>query len=1024
MNADFSGINAFSPPWELKPNQLVAADNWIFQGGSLIQRPAFIGQLTQPMSAAIAPVMIDFVDASGNVTLIFVCAGKLYKLPPGGSNAIELLLPDGSSFAFNSAGVRMCRINDWIYIIDGVGGLVRASLSGGAYYVGMNAPQNPVTVALTNIPLDPMTSTAGWTDDNIITNGDQVNIYLNGQYNSGILTNHPYSQGDPDAGGFSFLGAGLRFYTGGESGGEVPASYPNTWACPSMPGQGLYLTANRPNYLITNDPGRTTVQFYVRVDYFQFNAAAAVVLALSAYDATNTIIAAETVTFQPPVAATTPDAPLYQDWVFTFPSLLIPEIEFVNLSIVGAPDNKGGTTLIYISNVIVNAMDNALNPTLSGTGAGIALTRGSATDPKYNSSAQFGKMGGCRLTHDYGGPQDWTGNNIIAVALRGASSLVANGLAMVFDFATDDGSGGQVHHYTNDCIIASDGSYAAADLAVIDPAVLAAFRWFGVVFTADWTNQTRLPSITVGPVTASGNLSITNSGQTQVNFAAYEWYETEDQVISVGDEIEGNPSPVSASLNPTFDLAAAYVTKSSDSPVNGATTTNYKFYRVGGVFTDGFARLIASVPVGADVAYGTDPLNPYYSWNHTTGILLDNTPDTWLFLADILSFTHGVPPTGAQAMCAAGARLWLGVEADLWASGIISESAVYFNDVNLPNSPTLAIEGAEFQCGGSEYPIMALYPIGTSPADVEGTNSFNSAVISLKRNTFWTISGNSAVNYSASEQPYEPGIGLEAPLLVCRDSVFTVAFLAGDRMHIYPIYYRRHVLDQAQVSQAVEPLLYPGRGLGTQPIPSSALQGAWMQYHDGRVLIGIPAPGGTANTLIYVLDTRNQGWLRWVPPVSITGALSIPPQIAEGENYAMYAGGADGQIYLCDPASFQDQATPLAPLAPIPASALTRGMGMDSPGGYVPSVRAVSAAVDLEGTGTLNVTVTPWQNGVPLPNADVFDPYTLSDDKPMFECSGQVEGKYVTCEVEVDVTGPVRLSAVQVTTVPGRISRG
>src|SRR6185437_11422233 len=121
-----------------------------------------------------------------------------------------------------------------------------------------------------------------------------------------------------------------------------------------------------------------------------------------------------------------------------------------------------------------------------------------------------------------------------------------------------------------------------------------------------WT--TPYYSLPLGPITEPGNLSI--------GLADYQYYVAEKAIINPTNAIIGNPSIASSPVTPVFATAQVNIIIPSDCPVNTSAPANvpigqlyYLLGRRGGAWND--VRVVAVAPANADVAYGSDPTNPY-----------------------------------------------------------------------------------------------------------------------------------------------------------------------------------------------------------------------------------------------------------------------------------------------------------------------------------------------------------------------------------------------------------------------------
>lgn len=457
----------------------------------------------------------------------------------------------------------------------------------------------------------------------------------------------------------------------------------------------------------------------------------------------------------------------------------------------------------------------------------------------------------------------------------------------------------------------SAGQYLTVDISTVPSTILSGAQYLYLQIVNDLTDSVDLTNLaTFGAISAAGNFS--------VNTADYYWYVTETAVIDPYNQIQSNPSPPTLTFTPSMVQAQADITLPAGYPQN-AVTTEYNFWRIGGVWSD--PRLIATVPVNADVAYGSDPLNPYYSWNHTTKTLLDNTPDIFLAVATLMSFSRDPMPTNINALTEYNGRLFAAV------GNIIYVSWLYNSDNSAPLYTTLVLnlDDPDYPIEGANFPVSSdvtdtvvrMVPYGTP---VQAANEFGGGLAVYCKRSVWLLQGTNSSNFSLQQYPYTPGVGLIAFHGVTRIDADRMAFMGPDRLHLFP---PQNDSSSKDPGLPIQPQLYP--------VPPQTLQNqvafskSWMVFHDQKIFLGCPIPEGSANTVAWVYDLRVGGWTRWTGPAAggafplaglqITGAMSLPPN-NNGAQYDLYLYGIDGQIYRYT--GTVDRYTPLSASAAIP----------------------------------------------------------------------------------------------------------
>lgn len=360
--------------------------------------------------------------------------------------------------------------------------------------------------------------------------------------------------------------------------------------------------------------------------------------------------------------------------------------------------------------------------------------------------------------------------------------------------------------------------------------------------------------------------------------------------------------------------------------------------------------------------YTRDLSNPNYTWNHTTGVLLDNTSDTFLGInATVFEQGRNTPPTGAQAIAVWQGRLWLAVGSTLYASWSIqanAEGGLYFTIVDIPTDPSLAVKGFTYTIAGDDNdPIQAIVPAPTGE------------LLIFKQLSAYRVFGTDPTNFEI--QPISPagvtqacgsmGVGLSAPKAVAVDVLGQcVWFLAANGIWKYAggvVQYAgtnlRGVLDGSVINNP------------------TAWANIAMSMHNMKLYIFAPVlTTDNVNTCAWIYDTFVGTWSQSTGAhYQFTGATSLS---AASDANAIFYTGFDGQIYT--ESGWADQATPTAQPVPITWTLQTRGLGREDGGGTarysetIPSM-AYLAGIASEDT-TLTVIVGPiTYNGATAANA-------------------------------------------------------
>lgn len=265
----FRGVNLQMPPERLPASDFQMADNMWIIGGELWTRPGkhamFTVALPNPIYALTAYAVASASDSTIITTwLMFVSGGKLYVAQAGATSApteVKIGGTGGTSFALNSARVRMERIGQWMYIIDAVGALYQVNIPYinplTAYiaqaYVGLNAPTSTFTCALTNQVIDSTSDATKWSSVPALswpgsgatsgtgtvgpTTAETISNTANSLFTGGTSSPSPYPTGWTDGGdtpGYISRGAlpGIEIYL---DAGASPTWHDYSYPAPTYP---------------------------------------------------------------------------------------------------------------------------------------------------------------------------------------------------------------------------------------------------------------------------------------------------------------------------------------------------------------------------------------------------------------------------------------------------------------------------------------------------------------------------------------------------------------------------------------------------------------------------------------------------------------------------------------------------------------------------------------------------------------------------------------------------------------------
>lgn len=942
VNRSFIGLDVYHEPQTIQPSELTKANNVYINGGRIKARAGKRGQLTTAHilgSPIYEPTL--FVLANGTSADLFACNHHIYRQNKSAS-AVTEILEGGLSLNIDTPNVRQTRFGAFDYLIDGASALRRINLdvaNTSKIVTGIPAPVTIPTANLTSTVLDPCNSLTGWSMDTVAGPLGTPNLEPNSDFTSPAPSLIPQHYG-PAYPGFTTLGSGsglltfvgpdTDFYNSGS--GRLPASWDaaNTYVLIDDPGEGFY-TALQNNAALTSDTWRYARRFQVMAAYYQeaTDSQSGVDILVTFYNGGNAV-GAQQKTVRPLYVAGTADnewgglgtSGLYIQEVFTLPDTDV-EIDQITIQWTGTASNLRGVG-VFLSKMMVLPLGT--ETVTYGDGFGLTASAGGI------SVHYLGVIcGGCYIEKTYGSDQNWSTFNRIGIKLSASTAkrLADAGLSLKLGFRTN---AGVEIVYSNPMTIEKDGSAASVDISTVAlTAIRAAFRHLYLVFTSDVTSDVVFdPFMTFGPIVDAGNLSVG---------VPYDYVVVLEQQITSTDVVDSNPGPASNSITPT-NLQAMGLIHLDGSYTSNSDVTHLIFARQGG-FQDASAGplIFATVPVGAD-ASGT-----YWTWNHTTRTLTDNTPDSQLLQATPVVYGREAPPLNASAIAAWQGRLWLSVGNVLYASWLTtSGSALYFSAVNVTGSLTTAVEGVVQPMGSSDDPIVAMIPIGVP---IAAGNAYGGALLVFKSRSVWLVQGDTAANFTFKQYPYPEGVGLVAKRGAARISDNEVAFLGPDKVHIFP------PSSETEFALKISTLLYPQ----VTQIDSAAFSKAWLATFDRRIYIGAPQAGDSANTVAYVFDLRNGGWTIF-RQMNVSGALVMPPGSVANDPFQFVLAGLDGQVYSLDYGTFADKASSDGAAFNIDWEVQSRAMGWEAGGVFVNN-RALNSWIACEANETITTKVIP-----------------------------------------------------------------
>lgn len=998
----FRGFDGFQSPRTLPPGVHQRMDDVVIEGasaeqqnpyGNMVTRQSLVGQLTSLLGFPITLPMEQAFRKSNGTTAILIAGNNQLFLYSLGATSLTSVTITGSP-SFNSTSVFAIQVGAFVYIVDGVGPLRRISVDGttASPITALDPPATAPIATLTNISIQPWTTTSGWTGDALLNpssgNPDRSdNLWTNNDFVTGLSlfpTQYGPGSGNLTGGGYTFYGGpNIDFNVSGgsgDSGAALPSGYTGRFIVLDDPSLGCYVTTGVANdYIIDHVTAagttnyRHTRQVYIRANYYTADTTgtAGITFIVNAYassDGTGNVIGTKSITFQPSFAGQNPGQ--FVDAVLTFEDAG-GDIGSWRYYIQGAAGNSN-QTFIYAGLPEFRLLGSGFGVVVSSNPSGLTITHSELT------AAYQGMVAASRLRYNFGSAKDLSSYNVLVIGLGSSSAVVTAvraGLQARLIFRKDADS---TEYPSNLVTFSADGTYLSVDVSTIPQSIRALTRYLYLEFASSFTATGPTTSLfIITGLTSAGNLSSAFAG----NFVApYTYVATLALAPNTGNEVDSAESPTSVSLSPDNLTATGQI---DNPPIPGTDTgaLYWQLWRAGGTFNDGivqFYRLVATVAIGSDVTYGTDTTtygtfgNPYFSFVHNTGTngdgrFLDNTPDSFLVGVPILSLGKGVPPTAAETVSEFANRLLLTKGNKVYLSWLLTSSTaagLYFtySDLDASLDPNASIKGAFFDVGapGDNDPVMRAWPQGTE-------------IIVFKQNSNYILAGDNANNFTLRRYTGENQVGLLA-----RRAVATfgnrIWFLALDGVYTW---------DGGRISPgppAIQNNINPSINGATSLLPAAYGLSAFL-VADQRLILLVPAlASDTGPTVALVLDKRSDGWVRWTKG-PFSGFTSGAVFGAAADTSDLVFAMTNGQVVRYTGYG-GDKLTPAASAAPVNAVIVSKQYGQD-PGGDALGFFSVDLPqrlyfdVRVNETATLNITITG-----DIPGAAFTTTFTLEVGAP------------------------------------------
>ena len=927
----FASINRSRDPAKLDRGEALLIQNLQPDSGDLVTRPGFKGQFTTPLPG---PVYIasEFRVAGGSTQIVFASGTKLYRTVTGSATYTDIT-PAGVTI--NAAGIYGVRFGKYLYLCDGVNQLMTVTDTGAAAtVVSLIAPTRTLTAALTSTTQDATNNAALW--NGIPAPSSTANLIQNSGFE-----NDGHGTFDSASGTWKFNAyAAANAYWGVVTGDPL-----------------AYTTAHDNNFtpfdgtqsLLLNDPDDTLAQyipasalptvdmtayglgvrkcrtyaFSVQAHQADRSGESTGVFRFSARDASGNALCADVIIVIDNLPNQTDNGawtePLYP---VNFGSILDgidPAGIYVSAS--GGSQNPDTQNSLYIDAFQLYAIPDRFSITQAGANS---LAVQSSLQPALATATGYQWV-----RHGYSTPVDLSKSDDIAVAITlpaGTVNADDNPPRFRFGYTT---TGGTVVYWTNAATYSADGAYLEVDTSTVkgqgpggsDPR--AACTGFFIQLLDDLATYEGSEIFQFGPVTAAGNLSVIQGVGRE-----YLYLFQEDSFVSLTDQVFSSGSPITAPVTTSPTQAKVTLTLPASTGANApyfenavGTVNRISIYRAGGVLDATVYRLLAYFDPTADQS---DP-NGYWTWNHTTRVFTDNTPDGVLQAgADYYQLYRDTFPAGIQHIAVNQNRLHATAGAGYYQSWLIDgegvgERGLYTSLTLDPTDPQAAIKGFfDPLTSSSSDPdnAQALLPHGTT------VSVYREREISL-------VQGTDPRNVKVTDFLRDAGIGAVAPRAVCLvgNDIWHRAASGILAYGIRPLEGNRAERVSFRVDALIAPDIFNNGGVASTAgfVSPAAAALSFSLYHSGRLYHGCPRAGSSVNDQVVVWDSRapaqgNQGgWFQWTLPVfmqaagvGFTSGVSMSSLV---DSDTAYFGGGDGQLYLLS-GTF-DQATPTSTPVPI-----------------------------------------------------------------------------------------------------------
>lgn len=181
-------------------------------------------------------------------------------------------------------------------------------------------------------------------------------------------------------------------------------------------------------------------------------------------------------------------------------------------------------------------------------------------------------------------------------------------------------------------------------------------------------------------------------------------------------------SPGSPYSNAVTTLDSTYsIGVTLPASLTNSAATLYKIYRNGGIYEDGYDRLVAMVFVATSESVGDS--GGKWAWNATTKVFTDLTADTDLLNAEIMEPGRDGPPSAPTLIAVHQNRIVVAQENSVYISWLpgSADERPYFTLINDLSDPNIEIKGFTANIAGkatsspsNDGPLQALVSYGTA----------------------------------------------------------------------------------------------------------------------------------------------------------------------------------------------------------------------------------------------------------------------------------------------------------------------